>query len=191
MPIRSATDGRYNQTVYPCCCVQAGIITSRNDRMVLLVIPTVFTVLPAITATAVSRAISTKPMSRHSVQDLQSYLFRAFLGRVNKRHKRDLSMAAGLQIDALASHNSVDPRASLEQKILIDEFLMQCDPATRDMLWRRVFQNRWSAYIDCGDLQPPPPCGTGYAALVDFIAQRRAPCWMTGTSVATGARHVS
>jgi hypothetical protein len=42
-------------------------------------------------------------MSRHSVQDLQSYLFRAFLRRVNTRHKRDLSMAQALQIDALAS----------------------------------------------------------------------------------------
>ena len=134
--------------------------------MVLLVIPTVFTVLPPITATAVLRAISTQPMSQHSVQDLQSYLFRAFLRRVNKRRKRDLSMAQALQIDALASRNSVDPRASLEQKILIEEFLMQCDPATGDMFWRRVFQNRWRAYIDCGDLQPLPPCGTGYAALI-------------------------
>lgn len=30
-------------------------------------------------------------------------------------------MAQALQIDALASDNSVDPRASLEQKILIDQ----------------------------------------------------------------------
>jgi hypothetical protein len=160
--------------------------------MVLLVMPTVFTVLPPITATAVSRAISTKLMSQRSLQDLQSYLFRALFRRVNNRHKRDISMAQAFQIDALASHNSVDPRASLQQNILIDEFLMQCDPATRDMFWRRVFQNRWRAYIDCGDLQPLRPCGAGYAALImDFVTQRRAPCWMVGTSVATRARHVS
>jgi DNA-directed RNA polymerase specialized sigma24 family protein len=62
---------------------------------------------------------------------------------VNKQHKRDLSMAQALQIDALASRNSVDPRASLEQKLLIDEFLMQCDPATRDMFCRRIEGFSW------------------------------------------------
>ena len=39
--------------------------------------------------------------------------------------------------------DSVDPRPSIENKILIDEFLMQCDPATRDMLWRRIVGFSW------------------------------------------------
>ena len=109
----------------------------------MLIDPAVAADLLEEAATAVSRAISTKPMSQYPVRDLQSYLFRAFLRRVNKRHKRDLSMAQALHIDALASRNSVDPRASLEQKILIDEFLMQCDPATRDMFCRRVEGFSW------------------------------------------------
>ena len=107
----------------------------------LLIDPAVAANLLEEAATAVSRAISTKPMSQHSVRDLQSYLFRAFLRRVNKRYKRDSSMAQALH--ALASSNSVDPRASLEQKILIDEFLMQCDPATRDMFCRRIEGFSW------------------------------------------------
>ena len=95
-------------------------------------------------AARVSRAIDRKRAGNEQpVRDLRAYLFRAFLRRVNKRHKRDLSMAQALQIDALASRNSVDPRASLEQKILIDEFLMQCDPATRDMFCRRIEGFSW------------------------------------------------
>ena len=109
----------------------------------LLIDPAVAANLLEEAATAVSRAISTKPMSQYPIRDLQSYLFRAFLRRVNKRHKRDLSMAQALQIDALASLNSGDPRASLERKILIDEFLMQCDPATRDMFCRRIEGFSW------------------------------------------------
>ena len=109
----------------------------------LLIDPAVAANLLEEAAATVSRAISAKPMGQHPVRDLQSYLFRAFLRRVNKRHKRDLSISQALQIHALATRNSVDPRASFEQKILIDEFLMQCDPATRDMFCRRIEGLSW------------------------------------------------
>ena len=94
-------------------------------------------------AATVSRAMSAKAISQPPIKDLQSYLFRAFLRRVNKRHKRELSLADSLRIHAREVPNSVDPRSSIENKILIDEFLMQCDPATRDMLWRRIVGFSW------------------------------------------------
>jgi len=75
----------------------------------LLIDPAVAANLLEEAAATVSRAISAKPVNQHPVRDLQSYLFHAFLRRVNKRHKRDLSMAQALQIHALASRNSVIP----------------------------------------------------------------------------------
>ena len=48
-------------------------------------------------AATVSRAMSAKAISQPPIKDLQSYLFRAFLRRVNKRHKRELSLAESLQ----------------------------------------------------------------------------------------------
>jgi DNA-directed RNA polymerase specialized sigma24 family protein len=95
-------------------------------------------------AATVSRAMSAKGMSLHPIRDLDSYLFRAFVRRLNKRYKRDLSSAESLRTYARQAPNYVDPRLSIENKILVDEFLMQCDPTTRDMLWRRVVGFSWN-----------------------------------------------
>jgi DNA-directed RNA polymerase specialized sigma24 family protein len=94
-------------------------------------------------AATVSRAMSLKATSQHPVRDIHSYLFRAFLRRVNKRHQRELSLAESLRIRSLEAPNSVDPRLSIENKILIDEFLMRCDPTTCDMFWRRIVGFSW------------------------------------------------
>jgi len=94
-------------------------------------------------AATVSRAMSAREMSQHPIRDLHSYLFRAFLRRVNKRLKHELFLAESLRIHAREMPNSVDPRPSIDNKILIDEFLMQCDPTTRDMLWRRIVGFSW------------------------------------------------
>jgi DNA-directed RNA polymerase specialized sigma24 family protein len=94
-------------------------------------------------AATVSRAMSAREMSQHPIRDLHSYLFRAFLRRVNKRLKHELFLAESLRIHTWEMPNSVDPRPSIDNKILIDEFLMQCDPTTRDMLWRRIVGFSW------------------------------------------------
>ena len=94
-------------------------------------------------AATVSRAMSAREVSQHPIRDLHSYLFRAFLRRVNKRRKREWFLAESLRIHAREAPGSVDPRPSIENKILIDEFLMQCDPTTRDMLWRRIVGFSW------------------------------------------------
>ena len=94
-------------------------------------------------AATVSRAISARSSSQHPIQNLNSYLFRAFIRRVNKRYKQELSSAESLRIHARETSNSVDPRPSIDKKILIDEFLMRCDPKTRDMFWRRIVGFSW------------------------------------------------
>jgi hypothetical protein len=62
----------------------------------LLIDPAVAVNLLEEAAAAVSRVMIANSMSQHEIRDLNSYLFRAFLRRVNKRYKRDLSMAESL-----------------------------------------------------------------------------------------------
>ena len=109
----------------------------------LLIDPAVAASLLEEAAATVSRAMSARSSVQHPIRDLNSYLFRAFIRRVNKRLKQELLSAESLRIHARHSPNSIDPRASLEKKILIDEFLMQCDPTTRDMFWRRIVGFSW------------------------------------------------
>jgi DNA-directed RNA polymerase specialized sigma24 family protein len=93
-------------------------------------------------AATVSRALA-KNTREHPVRDLESYLFRAFLRRLNRTKKRHLRLAKALELEAALSQASWDPRRALEMKIFIDEFLMQCDPDMRDVLCRRIEGCSW------------------------------------------------
>jgi DNA-directed RNA polymerase specialized sigma24 family protein len=77
-----------------------------------------------------------------SVRDLESYLFRAFLRRLNRAKKRQ-SLLAQVELQAFLSRISWDPRSALEMKIFIDELLTQCDPVMRDFLCRRFGGYSW------------------------------------------------
>lgn len=94
-------------------------------------------------AATVSRAVIRQQISGDKIHDLQSYLFRSFLRRLNNKQKRMLPVAEALHVNILASRNSIDPRKLFENKILIDEFLTHCDPVTRDILCRRVEGRSW------------------------------------------------
>ena len=94
-------------------------------------------------AATVSRAISARSSSQHPIQNLNSYLFRAFIRRVNKRYKQELSSAESLRAHAGEAPDTIDPRLSIDNKILIDEFLTRCDPTTRDMFLRRIVGFSW------------------------------------------------
>ena len=109
----------------------------------LFIDPAVATSLLEEAAVTVSRAVTARSSSQPPIQDLNSYLFRAFIRRVNKRYKKDLSSAESLRIYGREAPNSVDPRPSIENKILIDEFLTRCDPTTRDMFLRRIVGFSW------------------------------------------------
>ena len=105
--------------------------------------PAVATNLLEEAAATVSRAMSAKSSSQRPIQNLNSYLFRAFIRRVNKRYKQELSSAESLRAHARETPDSIDPRLSIENKILIDEFLTRCDPTTRDMFLRRIVGFSW------------------------------------------------
>jgi hypothetical protein len=95
-------------------------------------------------AATVSRALQAKRHStQNAVRDLPSYLFLAFRRRVNSTKKRQLLSEGAASVHAAGSHNSTDPVAELEMKILLDEILVNCDPVTRDMCYRRVQGFSW------------------------------------------------
>jgi hypothetical protein len=104
----------------------------------LLVDPAVAANLLEKAAATVSRALKAKNARERPVQDLESYLFRAFLRRLNRTKKRQSLLADAVDLHAFLSRISSDPNRALEMKIFIDELLMQCDPVVRDMLCRMV-----------------------------------------------------
>lgn len=109
-----------------------------------LIDPAVAATLLEEAAATVSRALDVKRhYTQNTVRDLPSYLFRAFIRRVNKTKKRQLIYEDAVPVGSVGSHSSTDPRAELELKILIDELLTTCDPVTRDMFYRRIQGFSW------------------------------------------------
>jgi DNA-directed RNA polymerase specialized sigma24 family protein len=109
----------------------------------LLVDPAVAANLLEEAAATVSRALKAKNAEERPVQALESYLFRAFLRRLNRTKRRQSLLADAVDLHAFLSRISWDPRRSLEMKIFVDELLMQCDPVVRDMLCRRLGGCSW------------------------------------------------
>jgi DNA-directed RNA polymerase specialized sigma24 family protein len=109
----------------------------------LLVDPAVAANLLEEAAATVSRALSAKNTDERPVQDLESYLFRAFLRRLNRTKKRQTVLADAVDLYAYLSRISWDPKRSLEMKVFVDELLMQCDPVVRDMFCRRLGGCSW------------------------------------------------
>ncbi len=126
-------------------------------------------------AARVSRAIDRKTDSNEQpVRDLRAYLFRAFLRLVNKAVKRQLLVADAIRTLSVTSHNSTDPLAQLERKILVDELLTRGDPVARDMgpryvlsAYAKIFLGRnwvvlWNIGACCRiPLQPSAPENQG------------------------------
>lgn len=95
-------------------------------------------------AATVSRAIDSKRrFPQNEVRDLPSYLFYAFLRRLNRASRRQSSQEHAVRLLASASDSLTNPQVNLERKILVDEFLTRCDPVTRDMFYRRIEGFSW------------------------------------------------
>src|SRR5260370_39007411 len=110
----------------------------------LLIDPAVATSQLEQAAATVSRALEArKRCAQTEVQDLHSYLFRAFIRRINRIKNRELILDSSAAALTMGSHNSSDPRAALEMKILVDELLTKCDPVTRDMFYVRLRAFSW------------------------------------------------
>jgi DNA-directed RNA polymerase specialized sigma24 family protein len=86
-------------------------------------------------AAAVSRVFQAK--KGPPIRDIHAYLYRAVVRKVNKGLRRTPRFTDGL----LAG--SVDMRAILDRKLLIDELLRSCDPIIREMFYRRVQGFSW------------------------------------------------
>src|SRR5216683_4707275 len=109
-----------------------------------LIDPAVAATLLEEAAATVSRALEAKRhCGQNSVRDLPSYLFLAFIRRVNRTKKRQLLLEDAVRVRSAGSHNSSDPEAELELKILVDEVLTRCDPVTREMFYRRIQGFSW------------------------------------------------
>jgi len=109
-----------------------------------LIDPAVAATLLEEAAATVSRALDAKTHhTQNAVRDLPSYLFLAFIRRVNRTKKRQLLLEDAVRVRSAGSHNSTDPQAELELKILVDELLSRCDPMTRDMFYRRSQGLSW------------------------------------------------
>lgn len=135
---------RLGRRIDPAVLNVAEVIGKRALRHAekLLIDPAVAINLLEEAAATVSRAMSTKAITERPIRDINSYLFRAFLRRINKEHRRQGILFGSLRIHALDA-NGIDPRRSLENKILINEFLMQCGTTTPDMVWRHLAGFSW------------------------------------------------
>jgi DNA-directed RNA polymerase specialized sigma24 family protein len=110
----------------------------------LLIDPAIAATLLEEAAATVSRVLqSRRALHADRVRDLSSYLFRAFIRRVNRAKKQQLVEEAGLVSRLMEVPHSIDPKVDFELKILIDELLTRCDPKTRDMFYRRIQGFSW------------------------------------------------
>ena len=110
----------------------------------LLIDPAVAAGLLEEAAATVSRALaSRKHCTQSDVRDLPSYLFRAFIRRVDRIRKKQLAQVDNVRVPTFGSGNSTNPQAAVEMKILVDELLTRCDAVTREMFYRRIQGFSW------------------------------------------------
>ena len=104
----------------------------------------VTTALEEVAAT-VSRVIKTKdpPRGPGQVRDLRAYMFRAFLRHVNHLKRKELTLVSLSEVGHMSEPAWADALRELENKMLLDECLAQCDFIDQDMAWRRMQGLSW------------------------------------------------
>ena len=110
----------------------------------LLIDPALAANLLEEAAATVTRAMESERFCpQNPVRDLPSYLFSAFLRRVNRIKSRQLIQEDCVSALSLGSTDSADLQQQFELKILVDEFLIKCDPVIREMFYRRLQGFSW------------------------------------------------
>lgn len=95
-------------------------------------------------AATVSRAVRLKGNANSDgVRNLQAYIFRTFVRRVNKARRRDILLSNQSALNPSVQSNPVHLSEDVELKVLVNEFLARCDPVTRDMFYRRIQGFSW------------------------------------------------
>lgn len=106
--------------------------------------PALATTLLEEAAATVSRAIKLKGVANAAgVRNLQAYVFRAFVRRVNKTRRKDLLLSNQGASNPRVHDNPADLGEDIELKVLVGEFLARCDFVTRDMFYRRMQGFSW------------------------------------------------
>jgi len=106
--------------------------------------PALATTLLEESAATVSRAIRVGENDGPSrVRNLQAYVFRTFVRRVNKARRRDILLSNQDVSAPSVDSNPADLSEEIELKVLVNEFLARCDPVTRDMFYRRIQGLSW------------------------------------------------
>jgi hypothetical protein len=62
---------------------------------------------------------------------------------VNRQKSQELVLVKGDGAERGLASRQIDPATQIETKILVDEFLAQCDFVIRDMFWRRFEGVTW------------------------------------------------
>ena len=95
-------------------------------------------------AATVSRAIRLNgDRGGIGVRNLQAYIFRTFVRRVNKARRRDVLLSNHGASNPSVHLDVIDLTEDIEFKVLVNEFLARCDPVTRDMFYRRMQGFSW------------------------------------------------
>lgn len=91
-------------------------------------------------AAAVSRVLRIQQQDNGTpIRDLRSYLFKAFIRRVNRVAYRRHASGNSPWLTPMA----MPAAESLDRKILIEEFLRRCDPIICEMFYRRIEGFSW------------------------------------------------
>jgi len=106
--------------------------------------PSLATSLLEESAASVSRVVRKRAqLRRPPIANLEAYLFRAFIRRVNVVRRKELLASSAVTSAEDGSLKGTDYSEKFELKILVDEFVTRCDPVTRDMLYRRIQGLSW------------------------------------------------
>jgi DNA-directed RNA polymerase specialized sigma24 family protein len=93
-------------------------------------------------AATVSRAIIVQSRNGNPrIRDLQAYLFRAFIRRVDRVKRKELRLLE--YSNHFQQSPGSDPSHELELKLLVDELLTRCDNMARNMFYRRMEGFSW------------------------------------------------
>jgi DNA-directed RNA polymerase specialized sigma24 family protein len=105
--------------------------------------PALATSLLEESAARVSRVVRKRAqLKKPPIANLEAYLFRAFIRRVNTVKRKDV-LVSTVVTSPSGSLDGTGYSEKLELKIFADEFVTRCDPVTRDLLYRRVQGLSW------------------------------------------------
>jgi hypothetical protein len=89
------------------------------------------------------------------------YVFHSFVRQLNRLKSKQLVLVSAEASNIALTASWADPSAEFEAKILVDEYLTQCDFVIRDMFWRRAHGFSWDEVGEIHNM-------SGHAAEVRF-----------------------